>query len=95
MTKKIKIEDRNLIDKLQMLSVEVNSRKELLAFMIQNNSYIMAKDAFDKYHKEYQELFAEYDRTKNELQNTYIFPEHQGTVDWSLDFASGELTLNY
>lgn len=94
-TEVIKIEDQNIVDELEMLSIEVNSRKELLSFMIQNDSYVVAKDSFDNYHKEYQKIYTKYNNLKRELANAYIIKRFgDKAIDWSLDFGSGELTVN-
>lgn len=93
MTKKIiKIEDQEIINTLETLTVEVSARKELLGFMVQNNMSIAARESFEAYHKEYEEVFKKYDIAKKDFQEQYV-DVIPGAKEWSLNFSSGEVTI--
>lgn len=96
MTKVITIENQELINLIEGLQVEVNARKDLLAYMLQNDMVGAQTDSFDRYQQEYREFFVKLDSAKDELQKTYVLPI-TGTknASWNLDFATNELTINY
>lgn len=85
--------DEEITNKLEALNYEVNSRKEIIAFML-GSDYVNS-DAFVKYQDEYQKFFIEYQTAKQVLEDTYVRPllEDGQTVTWNLDFTTGELTI--
>lgn len=56
MDKTIKIENESAVNFLESLAYEVNARKDLLAYMLQNGTK-PEDENFQAYHKEYQEFF--------------------------------------
>lgn len=92
MAKIIKIDPKEC-ENLQRLSIETESRKSLIAFMI-GSRMSMDSVQFENYQKEYAKYFAEYDHAKSELEKKYVMPiiGHQH-VSWNLDFSTAELTI--
>ena len=92
----IKIENRNFIDELERLQNEVQSRQSIIAYMISSGVDIKSA-SFQEYQREYFDYFKKYDKKKEEVRLTYIAPnltdEEAATKNWTLDFASGELTI--
>ena len=90
---KIIIEDRKIIEELEALQYEVQSRQALLSYMINTN--IHHNESFDRYEKEYFEKFKAYEYKKSELENKYIKPMAAEEVRaWNLIFNSGEVYIN-
>lgn len=82
-------------DHIQALQYEVESRKDLLAHMIQTGTDT-GSEAFKRYEKEYQEYFVQYNIAKEALQNQVLSPQVEGKlISWNLDFASCEVTCSY
>lgn len=89
--KKITIQNENVVNFLESLSYEVNSRKDLMSYMIQSGVK-PTDDAFKDYHKEYQDYFVQYQAAKDEFEKEYVRPF--GTnLTWNLNFSSKELTV--
>ena len=85
--------DRDVCLKLEGLHYEVESRKQIIGYMISAN---MSKgDAFDSYNADYQKYFIEYEKAKSELEKQYIIPAAGSAfTNWNLDFGTCELTIN-
>lgn len=82
-------------DHIQALQYEVESRKDLLAHMIQTGTDT-SSEAFKRYEKEYQEFFVQYNIAKETMQNTALAPQVKGKlISWNLDFATCEATCSY
>ncbi len=89
--KKITIENQEVINRLEALNYEVNSRKDLLSYLIQQGVK-PTEPAFQAYHQEFQDFFVQYETAKAGLEQAYVKPLGDG-LSWSLDFASHELTI--
>lgn len=85
----------NVNNHIQAMQFEVESRKDLLAHMI-NSGVNITSDTFKAYEKEYQEFFVKYNLAKDEMQSTHLVPAVDGKlISWNLDFASCEVVCNY
>lgn len=91
MDKTIKIENESAVNFLESLAYEVNARKDLLAYMLQNGTK-PEDENFQAYHKEYQEFFVQYEAAKANFEKEYVRP-HGESLAWSLDYATRGLTL--
>ena len=90
--KKIITIPKELNNYLQRLAYETEARSNLCAFLMRQN---IKNEAFDDYHNEYIELFAEYELAKLELENNYIKPEiGNQTCNWNLDFYTNEVIID-
>lgn len=79
-------------DHIQSLQYEVESRKDLLAHMI-NTGTDIDSEPFKKYEKEYQEFFVQYNVAKEAMQKNLLEPAVQTKlISWNLDFESCEVT---
>lgn len=81
---------QELCDKIEALQYEVESRKDLIAFILSNDMKTNSIQ-FEKYNKEYLEFFKKYNLAKQELVNKY-FPNIQYS-HWNLDFSSRIVTV--
>ena len=93
-TKIVKVDNQDLINFIEGLHYEVNSRKDLIAFML-NNNMRTDTDAYKKYNKEYMEFYIQYIEAKNQLEKMYVRTAVENPTDWNLDFETGKLTINY
>lgn len=95
----IKIDDKNIINQLNQLQIEVNGRVNILAYMINNG--MRDSQNFQNYQQEYFTIFNIYNNKKQELQRLFINPilEAQNinpeTASWNLNFETEEVTLTY
>lgn len=87
------IDDKELVTKLEATNYEVESRKEVIAFMLGSN--YTNSEAFKLYQDEYQKFFMEYNLLKARLEELYVKPvvNTDQRVDWNLDFQTGVLTI--
>ena len=91
--KVIKVADESVVEYVEGLTYEVDSRKSIIAFMLEHNMD-RSTEAFQQYHKEYREYFAELNIAKAQIERDYVLPASNGKkVFWSLDFMTGELTI--
>ena len=81
--------DENLCKRIEALQFEMRARQDLLSFMLDGRSSTTSEQ-FEKYHDEYVQYHVEYEKAKQELQNTYV-PD--GSKRWELDFASCEVKI--
>lgn len=81
---------KEMCDKIEALQYEVDSRKDLIAFIIANDMKTTSSQ-FEKYNKEYLEYFKKYNQAKQEMVHTY-FPDIN-YLSWNLDFASRTVTI--
>lgn len=79
---------KDLSNYIESLQYECEARKDLCAFMI--NKGMADSEAFNRYHKEYMEFFAQLETAKNEMANEYI-PKGK---KWNLDFATSQVTFD-
>lgn len=88
-----------LINLVEAYQYEVNSRKDLISYMITNNMDINT-DAFKQYQTELVEFTKKLDLAKSELDKNIIQPfltENNITslASWNLDFTTKELTITW
>ncbi len=97
MIKVIKVTDE-LSNYLERLSREVEGSKDIISFMIENNKNINT-DAFKAYKKEFDEVYAEFDLAKQDVQKKYVPAElvdkDKEHTSWSLDYATHDITITY
>lgn len=83
----IKIQDKELLTSLEASMYEVNSRKEILSYMILNGADF-SNNNFIKYQDEYQKFYMEYDMKKNLFERDYVFQQCPDAKSWSVDFLN-------
>lgn len=86
-------EDRCI--EMARLGSEVDSRKNLIAFMISNDMNTTSTQ-FNRYQTEYNNYFSQYEEKKRAIENEFVKPIiGSAVVNWNLDFFSHELTITY
>lgn len=77
----------DIVLELQRLCAEVDSKKELLAFMI-DKGFKLDNERFKEYQDQYREDFFAYEQAKKEFQKNYLEAEFgkENLVRWNLDF---------
>lgn len=93
-TKVIKIENEEFVNLIEALHYEVNSRKDLIAFML-NSNMRTDTEAYEKYNREYREFYIQYNEAKSKLEEMYVRTAVENPMNWNLDFNSGEVTIEY
>lgn len=91
-TIEITIENKPLVELLESLALETDSRRDVISFMLSNDMMITDSKSFEKYHDEYQKFYKQYDIAKREFQRMYVdtIPH---AANWNLDFADSLLTV--
>ena len=85
----------DVVNNIQALQYEVESRKDLIAFMLDKGCDVHG-DSFQMYHKEHQEFFDRYNRSKDDMQKRFLEPQINGRLlRWNLDFATREVICTY
>ena len=93
-TKVIKIENEEFVNLIEALHYEVNSRKDLIAYML-NSNMRTDTEAYEKYNREYREFYIQYNEAKNKLEEMYVRTAVENPTSWNLDFETGEVTIEY
>ena len=93
-TKIIKIENEEFVNLIEALHYEVNSRRDLIAYML-NSDMRTDTEAYEKYNKEYREFYIQYNEAKNKLEEIYVRTTVENPINWNLNFSTGEITINY
>lgn len=95
MEKKVIKVDEKIRDYIESIDYELGARKELVAFMLENNMKVNT-DAFKKYQHELTEYSIKFKLAKNELEKQYVFPAiGDAKVNWRLDYSTSELTITF
>lgn len=90
---------QEVIDYLQRLHFEVESRKDIIQRIIEAHAYdentdILDSRVFKKYDRELSELKAEYELAKLEVTKEYVPDEFKETnIIWNIDFQTAVMTI--
>ena len=93
---KIEIED---VNKIQSEHVILQTYRDTIAYLFdmnRNNPSFLDSPIFLEYQKKCQESTFAFEDAKTEVFNKY-FPQSgiENPINWSLDYSTGELTINY
>jgi hypothetical protein len=92
MCKKEILIDQNVVNYIQKLQYEYESRKDVIIHILSNN--LPVGDIFIQYQKDYEKSFEAYLLAKDNLTATYI-PKDLKNVSWVLDFYTNILEISY
>ena len=86
--------DENICNMIEALNYEVDSRKDVISFMLYRDMDMNTSSA-KTYMKEYREYFTQYQTLKSELEKKYVLPilKDNEKSTWNLDFETRELTI--
>ena len=92
MFKPIIIEEA-LVNYIEGLDYEYQSRRELIVFMLTSNMNIETI-AFQKYQKEMTDYYIKFNIAKEELEKKYIRPIiNNKNVSWQLDYTTNTIKI--
>ena len=73
--------------KVQRANVERDSRRDILLYIMQNNIEI-PEERMQKYQKEYDEKFLEFEQAKDIVEKEYVMPAtDKKALNWSLNYS--------
>lgn len=82
-----------IIQDLEATNYEVNSRVNIISYMLANNMNV-GSDMARQYQKEYMEFYIKYQTLKDKFYREHVLPRLDGEYErWNLDFATGTVTL--
>lgn len=85
--------DSPIIQELETTNYEVNSRMNVISYMLANNMNV-SSDMSRQYQREYMEFYIKYQTLKDKFYREQVLPELDKEYErWSLDFATGTVTL--
>lgn len=85
--------DSPIIQELEVTNYEVNSRMNIISYMLSNNMNV-GSDMAREYQREYMEFFIKYQTLKDKFYREQVLPKLDKAYDrWNLDFATGTVTL--
>ena len=85
----------SIVNYIERLDYELNSRKNIVAFMLSSNMDITT-ESFKRYEDEMVEYQIKFDQAKQELEEKYVLPIiGDNKVNWSLNYRNQELTIDY
>lgn len=90
MNKNTIIVSQDEVDELEKINMELNSRKNLILFLItqeidENNHFLK------KFQEEYDSYFIQFEQLKKQLQNKYLDQNNIVYHNWELNYYSREL----
>lgn len=85
---------QEVVNHIQALGVETESRKDLIAYMLSSN-LSTATEQFATYQAEYKEFYRQFDLAKTNLEKDYIRTVIENPIRWELDYNSCEVTIYY
>lgn len=90
----IKVENEELLSLIEGLQYETESRKEILAYMIDKG--MSGTENFAAYQKEYSEYFVQLSTAKSTLEAAIRekIPAGMELRSWNLEFASRQITVD-
>lgn len=91
-TIEITIENKKMVELLESLSLETDSRRDVISFMLSNDMMLTNSTSFKKYHDDYQKFYKQYDEAKREFQKMYV-DNIPNAIHWNLDFSDSLLTV--
>lgn len=91
-TIEITIDNQQMVELLESLTLETESRRDVISFMLSNDMMTTSSESFKKYHDEYQKFYKQYDIAKQEFQKMYV-DVIPNAVHWSLNFNDSLLTV--
>ena len=83
--------DPQVVANLESLSYEAEARKSVITEMLAQNMDT-STDAFNKYQGEMTRFKAQFEQAKHLFQKQYV-DSILGAVNWTLDYASCELSV--
>ena len=85
---------KEIVSKLERASYEVDCRKSILSFLINQNQ--SNSEAYKNYWEEYLVYNKAFQKLKYDFTQQYIIPvvENPETANWYVDFNTGEVTLD-
>lgn len=86
-----KIYNEDVLTLLESLTFEVETRKALIAFLVQEK--ISNQDWLDKQFKEYQDYYIELEQAKKTFEHEYIKKDYPTAKSWSVDFYTRETII--
>lgn len=92
MEKIVKIPE-NVSNEIEKAQYEYNCSKDLLNYLLQNNS---SSSIIDKYYHNCIECYEKYEKVKAMMQTEYLQPAIEGNMlNWNLDFVTHEVIVSY
>ena len=84
---------KEIISKLERASYEVDCRKSILGFLINQNQ--SNSEAYQNYWEEYLIYNKAFQKLKYDFTKKYIIPaaENPETANWHVDFNTGEIKI--
>lgn len=80
-------------DNLQRLDYEYCAKRDIVVYMLNQNSDISMKN-FDIFYKQYEQSFISFQLGKQNLEKKYIANDiHPKVSDWNLNYDSCCLTI--
>ena len=88
--------DRAETEAVQKLALEVDSRKEIISYMLAENAD-MSSDSVKQYQEEYKKFYLEYQQAKDAVEEKYVKPvvDQLGLekLNWTLNFRTSVIDL--
>lgn len=91
---RIKI-DEEITLKIEALQYEIDTRRDIITFMLASDMNTET-ESFKKYSKELTEFKIQYEEAKKLIEEDYVIPMmEKQKCNWTLDFSTSEITINY
>ena len=84
--------DAELIEKLEVVGYHLSSKKDVLLQILQNQNINISEERFEKYCKEYDDLYIQYEKWKAFAESLYVLPlldfikASKRSFEWTIEY---------
>lgn len=84
-------------DRVQRADIERSARRDIIIYLMEQGDNIqISPERRAEYQKEYDEKYFEFEQAKAYIEREYVMPAvNNKAVNWSLDYATCEVTITY
>lgn len=86
--------DGKTVNDIQRLNLEVESRRDIIAFMISSGMNV-DNEVFLRYQNDYQSFYRDFETAKLIFEKSFVKAQYPTATSWSLDYQTNEVTINY
>ncbi len=84
---------QELVESIQARQLELESIKDLLAFLYSTTQYTIDTNKLERLEKEFKQLSTEYNLLKEKVEEIFIADYDRAKTSWSLDFNTNIVTV--
>lgn len=81
-------------DEVQRYDVERSARRDIIAYILSNDTINIPPERMAEYQKEYDEKFMLFEKAKSKIESEYVKPNAgEKALNWTLDYNTCIVTI--